>query len=306
MNRPKHQHWVPQFYLRYFATPESRNSDQPQVWIFSKGDSDGNETLTNVRNVCGKRYLYSPRGDDGERVWHLDEKIEGLETTMGVVWPAIAEGFVDLGSDTVRKALALFVAVMHLRNPETRQLVERMHRELIEFFSSGPFNVDGTPVVDSLEVSGATFPLEMSGWHEYRGWGKHDHDRFFVHAVQSEAIRIAEILMRKRWSIVVSEQESFVTTDKPVVLQHQSRPTFGFGTPGTIVSFPLRPTRLLVMDDLKHEPANQYYPLHDSEAGAFNFGIWRNGSRFMITGRSIYTVLSEIVAWADAHEPKNA
>jgi uncharacterized protein DUF4238 len=59
-NRSKHQHWVPQFYLRYFATKETRDSDQPQVWIFSKDHTDSDETLTNVRNVCGKRYLYSP------------------------------------------------------------------------------------------------------------------------------------------------------------------------------------------------------------------------------------------------------
>lgn len=33
-SRSKHQHWVPQFYLRYFATPESRATKAPQVWIF--------------------------------------------------------------------------------------------------------------------------------------------------------------------------------------------------------------------------------------------------------------------------------
>jgi len=121
VNRPKHQHWVPQFYLRYFATLESRESDQTQVWIFSKEDTDGDETLTNVRNICGKRYLYSPIGDSGERLWHLEKKLENLETTMGVIWPAIAEDFIDLGDSNIRKALSLFVAVMHLRNPETRK-----------------------------------------------------------------------------------------------------------------------------------------------------------------------------------------
>ena len=55
-NRAKHQHWAPQFYLRHFATTDTQASDEPKVWIFSKNASDDNEVLTNVRNVCGKRY----------------------------------------------------------------------------------------------------------------------------------------------------------------------------------------------------------------------------------------------------------
>lgn len=306
LSRPKNQHWVPKFYLRYFATPESRNSEEAQVWIFSKDDADGDETLTNVRNVCGKRYLYTPLDDSGERLWHLDEKIESLETTMGAIWPAIAEGFIDLDDSTIRKGLSLFVAVMHLRNPETRKAVESAHRQIIRLFEDAPTRPDGTPAVEAIEVSGVFHQLDTSGWHEYRNWAKNDHDRFFIHVIESEAIRIAEMLMRKRWSIVMTERDVFVTTDKPVVLQHQSRPTFGIGTPGVIVSFPLGPKRLLVMDDMHQEPANQYYPLHESAEGAFNLSVWRNGSRFMITGRPIHSVLSEIVCWTEAHESGEA
>lgn len=44
-SRSKHQHWVPQFYLCYFATPESHGTKTPQVWIFSSHDEDGDERL---------------------------------------------------------------------------------------------------------------------------------------------------------------------------------------------------------------------------------------------------------------------
>jgi len=306
MNRSKHQHWVPQFYLRHFATPESRETDQAQVWIFSKDDEDGDETLTNVRNVCGKRYLYSPVSDSGERVWDLDTKLESLESTMGTIWPSLAEGFVDLADPTLRKGLSLFVAVMHLRNPESRKAVERIHRNLVELYEGIPARPDGSPGVESVEISGKTHTIDTTGWNEYRAWGKNDHDRFFTHIIESEAIRIAEVLIRKRWSVILSEREVFVTTDKPVLLQHHSRQTFGFGTPDVMVSFPLGPRRLLIMDDMHHEPANQYYPLQESAEGAFNLGIWKNGSRFMITGRPVHCVLAEIVKWAEAHDSRDA
>ena len=292
-NRSKHQHWVPQFYLRYFATKETRGSDQPQVWIFSKDHTDGDETLTNVRNVCGKRYLYAPVQPDGQRTWDLDERLSELESTLGEVWPALANGYVSLEDAGLRKGLALFVAVMHLRNPEVRKEVERIHAALVRLFESGPRQPGA---VEAVEINGRNHDVSLDGWEDYRAWGKNEHDRFFARMVESEAIHIAKLFTSKRWSIVCADADTFITTDKPVGVQHQTREKAGFGTPGAIVTFPLSPKRLLVMDDMHAEPANQYYPLKDSNAGAFNLTIWRNGSRFMITGRPIPDVLNELLA----------
>jgi hypothetical protein len=86
------------------------------------------------------------------------------------------------------------------------------------------------------------------------------------------------------------------------VVQHPTKTNSGLRTPGVVVSFPISPKRMLVMDDRHHEPANQYYPLQASGAGAINYHLWRNGSRFMITGRSVHEVLAEIVEWEDALE----
>lgn len=293
-NRSKHQHWVPQFYLRYFATTESRNSEQPQVWIFSKDPADGSETLTNVRNVCGKRFLYTPVQSDGQRSWDLDERLEELESTLGKVWPALAEGYISLDDANLRSGLALFVSVMHLRNPEVREEVERIHRSLTELYESAPRLPDGTPAVEAVEINGRVHNVNLDGWQDYRSWGKNEHDRFFAHVVQTEAIHIAKMLLLKRWSVVCSEEDTFITTDKPVAVHHHSLPTVGFGTPGAVVTFPLSPRRLLVMDDMHSDPANQYYPLKESNAGPFNLTTWRNGSRFMITGRPIPNVLNEL------------
>ncbi|MHB1291734.1 MAG: DUF4238 domain-containing protein [Sulfuricella sp.] len=170
-SRSKHQHWVPQFYLRYFATSDTRHSEQPKVWIFSKHTSDGDEVLTNARNVCGKRYLYSPVGDDGNRNWDLDEKLDGLESTISRIWPALAEGFVSLDEQPLREGLALFVAVMHLRNPKVRDEVEDIHRQIVSFYENMPCLPDGTPAVDSIEIDGQTHELDLKGWHNYRTWG---------------------------------------------------------------------------------------------------------------------------------------
>lgn len=299
-NQPKHQHWVPQFYLRQFSTPNSKNSGNPQTWIFSKDANDGDEKLTNIRNICGKRHMYSPVMPNGERSWTLDNRFDDLESLLEKIWPALAGDFVALDDESIRKGIALFTAVMHLRNPEVRKELKRIHQQLKAFYESSPLLPDGTPNIAAIEINGKLQDFDVSDWHNYRNWGDNEHDQFFAATIQSEARNIAQLLLKKRWSIVFSELDTFITTDKPVVLQHSSRETFGFGTEGAIVIFPLSPTRLLMMDDMHHEPSNQYYPLTPPTAGAFNATIWHGASRFLITGRPVDEVLAEICTCADA------
>lgn len=298
--KPINQHWVPKFYLRYFATPETRQTASPQVWIFSKREADGDERLTNVRNVCAKRFLYTPSKEDGSRSWDLENRLGEVETLLSTRWPDFAEGYVALDDKHVRMGLSLFVAIMHLRNPAAREEVERIHQAVVDACKDAPLRPDGTPDVELVEVNGQAPPVDTRDWHAYCAWGKNDHDRLFVDMVEAEAGNIARMLLEKRWSVVFSDKDVFVTTDKPVGMHHQQREKFGFGTYGTIVTFPLGPKRMLIMDDLHHEPANQYYPLQDGNAGSFNMTTWHSGSRFMITGRPISDVLAEIVALDDA------
>ena len=50
-NRPKNQHWVSRFYLRHFATPETREKDEAQIWMFSNQERDGDERLKNIKSA---------------------------------------------------------------------------------------------------------------------------------------------------------------------------------------------------------------------------------------------------------------
>lgn len=290
---------MPQFYLRYFATDETRDTRQPQVWIFSRDEADGEEKLTHVRNVCGKRYLYSPVQLDGLRNWDLDEKLDDVESVLSSLWPQLASDMVRLDDGAIRKGLALFVAIMHLRNPHVRKGVERIHSQLVQLYESVP-NLDDGRTTIAVEIGGRKYTLAPEGRHQYRAWSKDDHDRFFAYIVQSEAVHIAEILLLKRWSVVFANVDTFITSDRPVSIQHPDQNTAGFATSGALIFFPLSPKRLLIMDDLHNEPPNQYYPLQEVNAGGFNLAIWRGGSRFMITGRPVHEVLSELVqfeAW---------
>jgi hypothetical protein len=160
-------------------------------------------------------------------------------------------------------------------------------------------NVPGIIVDVDQEIKGKMLEFDTTGWHEYRNWGKNDHHSFFSDCVQSEATDIAEIFLEKRWSIIVSQDPSFITSDKPLAKENLEKKLFGFGSKGTMVTFPLSPIRLLVMDDRYDQPAGQYYALHSDGPGPFNLGIWRNGCRFMISPRNTDEVISEMLEWAE-------
>jgi hypothetical protein len=298
MTKSINQHWVPQFYLREFATPQTKYTANPQVWIFSKRDEDKDERLTSIRNVCAKRYLYTPRGKNGERSWEVDDDLEGVEALLGEVWSSISSGFVDLSKQATRKALSLFIATNHIRHPANLKIVRGIHHNLVRSYDRLPKKPDGTPDVDEFIFNGKAHKADTSDWHDYRSWSDDDYHRFFVRRIRREAGLLAKTMLTKRWSVVIADQPYFITSDRPVVLQHSERSVFGSTTHGAIISFPLSPTRLLVMDDLHEEPANQYYPLNPGCSAAFNFSIWHNSSRFMITGRSVPDVLTDIMTWA--------
>jgi len=303
MNQPINQHWVLQFYLKHFATPETITTKSPKVWIFSKDKKDGDPSLPNIRNICAKRYLYSPIGSDGQRQWALESKLHNLESALSTVWPSLANGYVDLMQQkSIRKLVALFVSVMHLRHPDSFTESIQIHNRMVQMYEKAPKRMDGRPDIDVIEINGEMHEIDTIGWDEYRNWNKNDHHRFFARIIHSHTVFLAELLLKKRWSVIYSEKTAFVTSDHPVGKQHQKKEKFGFATEGTIISFPLSPTRLLVIDDMHCEPECQYYPLHNNDPGPFNLLIWRNGSRFMISQRNIDEVLLEMVEWADRYE----
>jgi len=252
-NQPKHQHWVPQFYLRYFATPETRHSGKPQIWIFSKDPVDGDEKLTSVRNICGSRYLYSPKQENGERTWELEEKLAGIEALLSQLWPDLADDFVDLGDEYRRKAVALFVAVMYYRHPTIRQEAKALHKKLVDFYVTAEDKDDGLPSIESIELNNRKYQLDTSDWKSYKNWTNDHHDRFFAETVQSGTGHMAKYLLKKRWSIVFSKVDTFITSDKPVVLQHQTLDRFGVGTEETIITFPLQQFSIKLTTEINHQ-----------------------------------------------------
>jgi hypothetical protein len=297
---PIRQHWVPQFYLRHFIAPDS-NPKQEQVWILRR--QNGEPQLTSIKNIALEKHLYSPKLPDGTRDHRLEYKLCDLEGTLGAIWPKFATDFINLSSKSHRQIIALFLAVQFLRHPERREASLAVRQKIIEAVRSQPVDVDGNPAIREVHIGSRKIPFDVAKWKEYENSEQESSVANWRKLIEYDAVPTAEMLMKKRWSVVFIQNPLFVTSDFPVYVVQPDLKRFQIGGKNAMILFPISPTRLLCMDDLD-EPGDQYYPISDSEADTYNLLTWVNTESFMISSRPLEDVLEGISRVRSEHEAR--
>lgn len=290
MSFPKRQHWVPRFYLRYFAVPNP-NRRMDQVWIFHR--KEGEPQLTSIDNIATQKYLYTPKDQDGIRDPRLERKLAGLEGLLSRLWPKLASDFVNLGAESIRKAISLFLSVQLLRHPDHRETVREIRRRLIEVVEQQPLDANGNPDISHIQIGTGVYPVDNSDWNSYRDANQSLDDELWLEAIERDAVNHAKKLMEKRWSIVFIADPLFVTSDFPLFVPQPEFERYQIGASDATILFPVSPTRLLCIDNL-NEPANQYYRLENSQADLYNMLTWVNTKSFLISPRNVPDVLAGI------------
>lgn len=203
-----------------------------------------------------------------------------METWFGTsIWNAVCTDFPDLSWKPLRKMLALLVATTYLRNPLQFERTKNIHRQLVDLISSDP----ALPA-DTIAINGVVQHVNPDDWPAYRDASEDDLKRAWGEDV-STAGWLPEMLLKMRWAVVFSEEPVFITSDNPVMIMHRSLKFRGLKNPETTVSFPLSPTRILIMDNRHGEPDAQYYPLRQ-DPGSLNGLIWRKCYRAHVRAAS--------------------
>lgn len=312
-SRPIKQHWTPRLYLRPFATPESAGRVDPLVWCFANGQrtTDRDDPFpVSIANVAAERFLYTPIGPDGRRDYEVDDRLTALESTVAPVWSALASDGVDLADAPVRRILALFVATLWLRHPVMRERQRELHRQLVTYFE-GMERLPSHSGMHGIVVGDRVVPVTDSDFEAYRDADDATIQRWFVKSIVENGRRVAELLVGKRWTVLEAEEPIFITSDAPVCLSHpdhcaprETPRRFGFGTPGTVITLPVSPTRLLLMTDRDTNPDGFVYPARPGLAVATNAFVWSESYRFMFSSRPTDEVLAEMVRYDDAERAR--
>lgn len=282
MAQNKRQHWVPQFYLRYFATEDTRDSKNPQVWATPVEVETGPEFKVNVQRIAAKSFLYSPPLDDGTRDDRVDLKLQGLESLMAEAWPRLANEHVAIDG-SMRKILSLFIATLLLRNPEAEDWNRKAHRAIVDAIEAGPMDTHGNPIGNRLIINGKETTFDPSRWKEYRDATEEDHQRQFVANIVHMGKELAEVLLARRpWWVCYSKEPVFATSDHPIACWNEANKLPGLGRPDTLIYFPFSPTRMLVIGD-KSRGDCTVNPLFKGGEGFFNQFIYRAAKRWLFT-----------------------
>lgn len=283
-SRPVIQHWVPQFYLKYFATPATRDSRIPKVCLWDLDAGKSIPGATSTKNVCGRRYLYSPEDALGVRDWSQESDFDRLESQASSLWPELLAGRAPTSDTDVRRLLALFVAAMHLRNVGIFNMIDRGIELREKLF----------PL--SSELLAARAPSDPDPTHSGRN---------FAHLLRSGIGRISEGLFAKRWAILKTDGEVFLTSDRPVSFTkggHRSGP----GNPGSSLYLPLSPSHLLFMDDNTTHPGDVVVQWKGPPLQVANTLTHANALGFLISHKSLPEFAAEYqpVGWMpDAPRP---
>lgn len=282
MAQNKRQHWVPQFYLRYFSTAETRSTDNPQIWATPCEVDGGDVFKVGVGKIAARAFLYSPLTEEGNRDNRVDQRLQDIESLMAQVWPRLATEHYYMG-ESFRKGMSLFLATLLLRNPAAEEIVRKSHHAMVEQIDSLPKDAEGNPIGEYFLVNGKELRLDLSDWKRAKDAKDTDHHRQFVENIERSAMRIAKLILAKKpWWVCFAKEPVFATSDHPVVCWNEANKIPGVGRPDTVIYFPISPTRILVIGDGMKED-NTANPLVPGGEGFFNQHVYRAAKRWLFT-----------------------
>jgi hypothetical protein len=165
----------------------------------------------------------------------MEKKLADLERCFGdPMWKIVCNDFPDFSWEPLRKMVALMAAVTWLRTPRQFEFWKSMHRQFIEFFSRHE------RLPDSVVLNGTRLKLNHTSWPAYRDATEEDMKKAWNEWL-GQAAGIAEIFIKMRWAVVVSDAPVFITSDNPVLVGDPLGPPSGLGTPGDDGDFPAKP-----------------------------------------------------------------
>jgi len=247
----KRQHYVPQFYLDYFALP-NRAGATPTFWVYDKrGDEPRPQTPV---NTAVESHFYTLSAPEGEKDHSLEEmlaKVESLAKPILDGW----QGAHARPQERERLDMAGFLALMHTRGPRNLEAAEEagqiVAHELLKAAAEDRVAVEARlkRTQLGLSVEEATEALRHPKEHVKIGFS----DKAPLAMSLSQTPDVIVALANMHWSLCVAPTGAFfITGDAPLCVFVPTRPghaMFGGGMalPGVEITFPISPSLCLLV-----------------------------------------------------------
>ena len=235
-NITTNQHFVPQSYLRRFA------SSKEQVCVFDK--SKQSQFVTSVRNVASERYFYDLPVDEVAKdadFQVLEKMFQKVENHFSKAVEKVAAS-VETGQRMEMKqkqALAYFLHVQQARTRKSRNRQMELLGKMMTSLGEKQLKLKGF----DLEELGVSVTMDEKAVLGLQG------GMIFNY---KEALHFVETLLNHACFIGVNQTSTPLwTSDDPVVMQaHERHPVMsmaGTASRGIEIAFPLTPALILIL-----------------------------------------------------------
>jgi hypothetical protein len=266
-NKPRAHHYLPVFYLKGFTAETLK--DKGFLWVYGKGKTP---RRSKPENEAHERDLYSFEDDEGERHDHAEEALPGIESVVAPLFRAIEGGYYDFHPHDW-EGLTYFMALMWLRGPTGADFVNRLYEQATEFaLKKQAENADEFAKFYQryLESSGTKTKVTADELRDFilsdKGKIEQKNHGFTLKLMFEGVPRISSILIKKRWTVLISNDDQFFcTSDHPVFTFLPDTPGrpgtgsigAGFEWPAVEVYFPLNRRQCLVLGNRARHKVRQ-------------------------------------------------
>ncbi|MBK6754517.1 MAG: DUF4238 domain-containing protein [Flavobacteriales bacterium] len=241
----KHQHYVPQGYMKGFATPEGGS----RIHFLRKEDLSAAKPST-VGNLCAETNGYTISGStEAERQF--------VENTYGRVWEdnykrvydAVTDDSLTHLDDDTRRLIIGTVTSLLFRTRKLKIILGRMYEEMIQ----DAINVSRTSNITHVTIERYSMPLDGRSAKELaREYERTQHDGQVLTQLRM-AITLANVRKNDRVDVIkLDSEDNFVTSDHPVSFYNPS------ALPG-VPQAPFTPTNILSLP-INHKYRIDVYP----------------------------------------------
>ena len=273
-NRKKeNHHFVPQSYLRNWCAADGK------MWVHPLDGRSGFRATP--QNFATEKGLH----DTSDIPELADFDFEGeLSTVEGLYSSRWLDFFNDTTNPRTKMNISRFIALFHLRNPIQRETIREVNagfRALVE-------RVGDQEKIDFITPDGKTLSVRTQDIRNFTTDTPINIKTGFLVQMRTAVEDLAKVLFARKWGVIYAPDSApvFITSDCPVVLHRgtSTRENFGFRTPGTEITFPISPSKMLKISD-RFEQDGLHYPL--LRLGDLNEGTVMTAERFIFSARKL-------------------
>jgi len=221
MSDPKHQHIIPQCYLKQFVDPYTPAGHEPYVWIFKRNNKVGKKKAP--KNILAETDFYTLEGGD----YSIEKSLSQIESEYSIIFEKKIKNKLPL-TPYEHAVFCAFVAAMLQRTMKQKEHVDNFMDQMIGW-------------AKQMEAVHGAEPKSSKAWEDAK---KDAHKMSVVEMVPEIARILTE--MNVAFLCAKNKRVSYITSDSPAYL-FNSRLQFqrflppAFGQKHAEVRMPLSP-----------------------------------------------------------------